>query len=211
MYSAGVAAAAYARLRGADPPPRRIVIAGPAHYVRLRGAAMPLAVAWSTPLGTVRIAEDLRDLAMRLGAVADDAPHAAEHALEVQLPFLQRVVCGDLSILPIAVGEMASAPAADLLGSLRGAADLLIVSTDLSHFHADEVARRLDRQTVEAIQATDADAIGLSAACGIFALRGVVELARQRALSVELLERRTSADAGGDPYRVVGYAAIAIG
>jgi AmmeMemoRadiSam system protein B len=210
VYSGGVAAAAYERVRRAATI-RRVVVAGPAHFVPLDGAAVPVAATWSTPLGTVPIDGVLRELAVATGAVADDRPHGPEHSLEVQLPFLQRVVPEGLSILPLVVGDMLDEQVADLMGRLRDAADLLVVSTDLSHYHPDDVARRLDRQTVDAIVARNPQAIGLDAACGIFALRGVVELARRLNLPVTLLDRRTSADAGGDPYRVVGYAAVAIG
>ena len=211
VYSGAVAAAAYGRLRYAGPRPHRVVVAGPAHFVPLEGAAVPGVEAWSTPLGTTPIDRDLRNLAIEAGAIANDMPHAPEHSLEVQLPFLQRLVPDGLTILPLAVGVMAPGPVADLLACLRDAADLLVVSTDLSHYHPDDVARRLDRQTVEAVVARDPERIDLDAACGIFALRGVVELARRRRLLVTLLDRRTSADSGGDPHRVVGYAALAIG
>jgi hypothetical protein len=211
VYSGAVAAGAYSRLRGVEPAPRRIVVAGPAHFVPLEGASVPTADAWSTPLGTVAINDELRAIAVDSGAAATDWPHAPEHSIEVQIPFLQRVVGDGLSILPLAVGDVAPGRVADILAKLRDAADLLVVSTDLSHYHPDDVARRLDRQTVAAIVARDPDAIDLDAACGIFGLRGVVELARRRDLPITILDQRTSADAGGDTDRVVGYVAIAVG
>lgn len=210
-YSGGVAASAYARLRGLGRPPRRIVIAGPAHFVPLDGAAITTADAWATPLGIVPVDNELRDLAVGSGVSADDRPHQREHALEVQLPFLQRLVPDGLSILPIAVGEISPGAVADMFERLRDKADLLVVSTDLSHYHPDDVARRLDHRTVEAILARDPEGIDLDAACGVYALRGLVELARRGGWPVSVLDRRTSADAGGDPDRVVGYAALAIG
>jgi AmmeMemoRadiSam system protein B len=210
VYSGAVAAAAYATIprRG---PIRRIAIAGPAHFVPLFGAAVPVAEAWSTPLGIVPIDPDLRDVATTSSARLDDRPHAPEHSLEVQLPFLQRIVGDELRVLPVVVGDGSPADVADLLEPLRAAADLLVVSSDLSHYYPDDVARRLDRRTVEAILARDPDAIDLDAACGIFALRGLVEIARRRRLPVRLLDQRTSAEASGDTSRVVGYAALAIG
>jgi AmmeMemoRadiSam system protein B len=215
-YSGEVAAIAYASLRASAAPPTRVVIVGPAHFVALRGASVPVADAWSTPLGGVPVDVGLRDAALAAGAIADDRPHAPEHAIEVQLPFLQRLATTGraplaLAILPIAVGGLAPAAVADLLTPLAAAADLVIVSTDLSHDERDEVARRLDRRTLDAVVALDPDAIDDHAACGATGLRGIVEYARRGRSSVTVLDRRTSADAGGDPGRVVGYAAVAIG
>ena len=177
----------------------------------MRGAVVPAADAWGTPLGTVAIDTPLREAALAAGAVADDRPHAPEHSIEVQLPFLQRLLRDELSILPVAVGGLDARPLAALLALLRAEADLLVVSTDLSHDHPDDVARDLDRRTLEAIVDRDPDSLASGAACGIVGLRGVVELARREGLAVSVLDQRTSADAGGDRDRVVGYAALAIG
>lgn len=216
VYSGEVAAIAYASLRAGAAPPARVVIVGPAHFVALRGASVPVADAWSTPLGIVPVDAGLRDSALAAGAVADDRPHAPEHSIEVQLPFLQRLAAtgrapGALAILPIAVGGLAPDAVADLLVPLAAAADLVVVSTDLSHYEPDAVARRLDRRTLDAVIALDPDAIDDDAACGATGLRGIVEYARRGRLPVTVLDRRTSADAGGDAGRVVGYAAVAIG
>jgi AmmeMemoRadiSam system protein B len=209
-YSGAVAAAGWATLRQAAHPVTRIVLAGPAHFVPLRGACVPAAGAWRTPVGELEIDPDLRTLASAAGARIDDRPHAPEHSLEVQLPFVVRLAPG-ARVLPVAVGDMSVAATADLFGVLADASDLVAVSTDLSHYHDDAAARRLDARTIEAVVARDAEAIDDLAACGVFALRGIVELARRRSWAVRLLDRRTSADAGGDPGRVVGYAALAIG
>jgi hypothetical protein len=211
VYSGAVAAAGWAALHAIPHRVTRIVLAGPAHFVPLRGACVPAAVAWRTPIGEVEIDADLRALAGAAGARIDDRPHAPEHSLEVQLPFVVRAAPPGTRVLPVAVGEMNASAAADLLGALAEAADVVAVSTDLSHYHDDATARRLDGRTVEAILARDATAIGDLAACGVFALRGIVELARRRGWRVSLLDRRTSADAGGGVDRVVGYAALAIG
>jgi AmmeMemoRadiSam system protein B len=211
VYSGAVAATGWATLREVPGPVARVVLAGPAHFVPLRGACVPAASRWSTPLGEVEIDADLRAQAAAAGALIDDRPHEPEHSLEVQLPFLVRVAPPGVRVLPVAVGDMSPPAAADLLAVLADAAEAVVVSTDLSHYHDDATARRLDRHTVEAILARDADAIDELAACGVFALRGLVELARRRGWRVDLLDRRTSADAGGDPGRVVGYAALAFG
>jgi AmmeMemoRadiSam system protein B len=210
-YSGPVAATAYASLRPIAKSVTRVVVLGPAHFVPLSGSAVPAADAWSTPLGDVRIDEGLRDVAIAAGAVADDGPHEPEHSLEVQLPFLQRLLGFGISVLPVAVGATSPEEVADLLAALwHTPGGLVVVSTDLSHYHAEEVAKKLDRRTADAIVARDPAAIGLDDACGVYALRGVVEYARRGDIDVRLLDLRTSADTAGDPSRVVGYGAFAL-
>jgi MEMO1 family protein len=207
-YSGPVAATGFALLRGSGIG--RVAILGPAHFVWLRGSAVPAAYAWRTPLGDVPLDAELRETAAGLGALVDDAPHAPEHSLEVQLPFLQRALSHAFSILPVAVGRSAPGEVAELIAALLPTA-FVVVSTDLSHYQDDATAKLLDRRTADAVLARDPDAIGAEDACGVFALRGIVELAGRDELDVRLLDLRTSADTAGDPSRVVGYGAFAIG
>jgi AmmeMemoRadiSam system protein B len=211
VYSGPVAATAYARLRGSAASISRVVAFGPVHYVPVRGAAVPAAAAWATPLGEVPIDPLLRERAAARGVAVDDRPHAPEHALEVQLPFLQRVLGEGFTFLPVAVSELSAGETADLVDAFFGeTGTLVLVSTDLSHYHGLATARRLDRQTADAVVARNAAALGEGDACGIFALRGLVELARRKNLAIELLDLRTSGDTAGDPDRVVGYGAFAV-
>ena len=142
--------------------------------------------------------------------MVDDLPHEPEHAIEVQLPFLQRTGGPSLEVLPVAVGVSRADEIADLIGALLPTA-LVVVSTDLSHYHDDATAKRLDRRTADAVLARDPDAIGPEDACGRYALRGLAEFARRAELDVRLLDLRTSADTAGDPGRVVGYGTFALG
>lgn len=209
-YSGPVAATAYRHLRASAVRYRGVVLVGPAHFWPLEGAALPATERWATPLGEVSVEAALRTAALEAGAKVDERPHDQEHALEVQLPFLQRVLPG-VAILPIAIGTSIPAAVADLLAAVCASpGTLLIVSTDLSHYHEQAVARRLDRRTATAVVARDPAAIRLDDACGAWALRGVLELARRRELTVRLLDLRTSADTAGDPGRVVGYGAFAL-
>jgi hypothetical protein len=207
-YSGPVAATAYASagVRAADV--RRLLLLGPAHFVALEGCVVPAAAAWRTPLGEVPIDDELRADALAVGCAMDDEPHAPEHAIEVQLPILQRIVGDALSILPIAVGATQPSEVAALLAGVE--ADLVVVSTDLSHYLDAEAARAADRRTAEAVVARDVEAIGPMDACGVFALRGAVAFARETGRPIRLLDIRTSGDTGGDPHRVVGYGAFAI-
>ena len=211
IYSGPVAASAYARLRPHAASIARVVAFGPVHHVPVEGAAVPAAEAWATPLGEVPIDADLRARAVARGAFVDDRPHAPEHALEVQLPFLQRVLGAGFRFLPVAVSEISAKAAADLVEEFFGEkGTLVLVSSDLSHYHDARTARRVDRRTADTILAREAAAIGGSDACGFYPLRGLVELARRRNLPIELLDLRNSADTAGAPERVVGYGAFAV-
>lgn len=209
-YSGPVAATAYARIRGWSPA--RVVLLGPAHFVPVTGLAVPRAAAWRTPLGAVPIDEAARERAVPLrGVHAADEPHAREHALEVQLPFLQRCIGPAGPVLPVAVGATTPDEVADLLGAVAADAQTLVIaSTDLSHYLTDADARSRDARTIEAVLGLRPDGIGSGSACGAQALRGLLAWARRTGLSPSLLSYRTSADAGGDPHRVVGYAAFAL-
>ena len=209
-YSGSVAATAYAAVRAFNAEIATVVAVGPAHFLPLFGCSVPTSGAWSTPLGDAQVDDELRETAIRAGCAVDDAPHASEHSLEVQVPFLQRLVGERLRFLPVAVGRTPAAEVAAMLEALDRHVDLVVVSTDLSHYEDLESARRLDRRTADAAVGLDADAIGPSDACGAFALRGAVAFARRAGMSMRVLDLRTSGDTAGDPDRVVGYGAFAI-
>jgi AmmeMemoRadiSam system protein B len=202
-YSGSTAAHVYARLRRHAVHIGRIVLVGPAHRVRLNGCAAPATARWLTPLGPVAI-----EPAPAIdGLATDDAPHAAEHSLEVQLPFLQRAVPG-VPVLPIAVGVSTVDLVANVVEATVSGA-VLLCSTDLSHYQPDALARQQDERTARAVEALRPDLIGVRDACGVFALRGTVEWARRAGLRPARLALTTSADSGGDVGRVVGYPAFA--
>ncbi|HWB38232.1 MAG TPA: AmmeMemoRadiSam system protein B [Rugosimonospora sp.] len=210
-YSGAVAARVYARLRG--QPVRTVVLVGPAHFVPLRGCAVPTTDAWATPLGDVPIAVDAaRALVAGRHAGADDAPHASEHSLEVQLPLLHRVL-PEAAVLPVAVGQVPAPDVAALLDAALaagGPGTVLVCSTDLSHYLTQDEALATDRVTIDAICERAPGRVGLRAACGVFALRGLLAWATGADAQPALLEHRTSYDTTGDASRVVGYAAFAL-
>jgi MEMO1 family protein len=203
VYSGAVAGAAFAAIPPSSP---RVALLGPSHFSHLRGAAVTSAAGWQTPLGTVPVDRDLRVAAIAAGAVADDEPHRDDHALEVELPFLQRKLGRQLRVLPCAVGG--GEEAAAVIEAISGEA-LIVVSSDLSHYHDQATACRLDRATVEAVQALDHRGIGDRDACGAGALRGLLIHARRIGWTSTLLDLRTSGDTSGDFRSVVGYAAFA--
>jgi len=211
VYSGAVAAKAYAALRPAAGRVTRVVLLGPSHFVWFRGLAAPWAGAFGTPLGPVPL--DRAALA-RLGAlppvVFDDGPHLREHALEVQLPFLQAVL-RDFMLVPLVIGEADDAIVAAVLEHCWGGPETVIVaSSDLSHYHSAAEARRRDDDTAAAIAAFDGARLSGEDACGHTAIAGLLAAARTRDLRIEMLSLATSADAGGPRHRVVGYGAWAL-
>jgi MEMO1 family protein len=210
VYSGPVAASAYVAVRPWADEIVRVVVVGPAHFVPLVGSVVSSAPAWRTPLGDVPIDEDLRDAATGAGCTVDEEAHDREHAVEVQLPFLQRLVEDRLRFLPVAVGETKAGQVARILEALDPLTDLFVVSTDLSHYEDIETARTLDRRTADAVLARDAEALGRWDACGVFALRGALAFARATSRQMQLLDLRTSGDTAGGPERVVGYGAFVL-
>ena len=211
VYSGVVAASAYDLLRPARGIVSRVVLLGPCHRVAVRGLALPAARAFDTPLGRIPLDEEaitsIRDLPQ---VVESAATHAEEHALEVQLPFLQQVL-GAFSLLPLVVGDVNPEKVAEVLERLWGGAEtLIVISSDLSHYHAYDEARRIDAATVRAIVARDP---GLSheQACGATPVAGALLAARERGLVPRLLDCRNSGDTAGSRDSVVGYASFALG
>jgi AmmeMemoRadiSam system protein B len=209
-YSGPVAGGAYARIAPMRGRVSRVVLAGPAHRVFVRGAAVPDAGAFETPLGTVAI--DLASVARlrRLPFVeASDAAHAHEHSLEVQLPFLQ-VVLGEFRLVPVVVGGASPAQVAAMLDEVWGGDEtLVVVSSDLSHFLPYAEARRRDRVTADGILSLAAQ-LEPDDACGCAPVNGLLEVARRRGMAAELVDLRNSGDTAGGRGQVVGYGAFAL-
>jgi MEMO1 family protein len=211
-YSGPVAATAYATLRPHAEGLRRVVLLGPPHFVPVPGMAVPAATGFATPLGVVdvEVTGCVRVAAEVEGVEVSDRPHEQEHALEVQLPFLQRLLPEGFTLLPVVVGGAAPESVADALDASVTAGALVVVSTDLSHYLDHATATRRDRATAEAVVRRDAGAVGSRDACGAAPLRGLLVWARRHDLSVRLLDLRTSADTAGGRGRVVGYGAFRV-
>ncbi len=210
IYSGPVAAAAYLRVLVGKGIITRVVLLGPVHRVSVRGVALPSACSFETPLGAIPLdVEALRVLAGVPGVIVCDQAHELEHSLEVQLPFLQRVV-GPFTLIPLAVGDASPELVARLLEMLWGGPEtLLVISSDLSHYLPYDSARLMDADTVRVL-------LGLQLltsheqACGAIPVNGLVIAARRRGLVTRLIDLRSSGDTAGDKGRVVGYAAIGL-
>jgi hypothetical protein len=211
VYSGALAARAYAALRPATHRVTRVVLLGPSHFVHFRGLAAPATAAFATPLGPVPLDRAALDGLAELPQVAfDDEPHRREHALEVQLPFLQAVL-GDFALVPLVIGEAEAAAVAEAIARLWGGPETVIVaSSDLSHFHDEATAHRRDAATAAAITGFAGGRLDGADACGHLAIAGLLHAAQEHGLRIEPLGLATSADAGGPRERVVGYGAWAL-
>lgn len=207
IYSGPTAAHGFACLR--ERGIEHVVLFGPAHRVTFTGMAVPACDTFATPLGTVPLNHHGIAAALSHTAVCRmDAAHAMEHSLEVQLPFLQYIL-HDFSLTPIVVGHADVADVTDIMELLwSDEQTLILISSDLSHYHPYDEARMLDRQTITRILSLDAP-IDHEHACGATGINGLLQLAERHKLQPRLLDYRNSGDTAGDRHQVVGYTSIA--
>ncbi len=219
-YSGAVAGAAFARLK----LPRRFLLLGPRHFPRGKAQAILSEGAWQTPLGLAQIDAELAQALSRTypELCEDEVAHQSEHALEVQLPFLQYLT-RDFRFVPIALGPMDYAQLESLghamADVLRKQADsvLMIASSDMNHYESDEITRRKDHMALERVLTLDARGLfdtvrreGITM-CGFGPVVSVLTAARLLgATRATLVRYSTSGDITGDRDEVVGYAAVLV-
>jgi AmmeMemoRadiSam system protein B len=220
MYSGHIAAYGYRAAAG-----RRYdvaVLVGPSHYAAFDGVAIAVEGAFETPLGAIAIDDEL---AARLAedplVTVDPGVHAREHSLELQLPFLARVLPG-VPIVPLLIGDQEAGTAralADLLAStLTGRTPLLVASSDLSHYYPRDTAARLDGAVLECLDSFDAGALEtrLAAFAGHACGGGAIVAVMRTAAALGATESRVvrygdSGEVSGDLAQVVGYVSAVLG
>ncbi len=209
IYSGSTAALAYAQLSAVRDSVRRVVLLGPVHRVPVRGLALAGATAFATPLGEIELdADATRLLADLPQVVVSAAAHAREHSMEVQLPFLQTAL-GKFKLVPLAVGDATPAEVAEVLETLWGGPEtLIVISSDLSHFLPYRDAQAIDQETARRIISLSGP-ITHDQACGGTPINGLLLAAKKHRLRPHLLGLCNSGDTAGDRGRVVGYAAFA--
>jgi len=211
IYSGEIAASGYSLLRASRNKITRVVLLGPTHRVAARGLVTVSVSGFDTPLGTVDIDQQAIKKVLSLPQVSVlDAAHAQEHSLEVHLPFLQTLL-DDFSLLPFAVGDASAHEVSEVLEKLWGGDEtLILISSDLSHFHDYQTALTRDLATCKAMEELRLEDIDHEAACGATPIRGLLELARRRNYRIHKIDYRNSGDTAGSKDRVVGYAACAL-
>lgn len=221
MYSGPVAAHAYRLLR--DHHFETVVLVGPSHFVGFEGVALYAGDGFETPFGVAAIDRELAEALMAASPVirAHATPHAREHSLEMQLPFIQRLG-PHTSIVPLLMGyqtpETASALAAALAEALKDRSALLVASSDLSHYHDSTTAAKMDRVVIDCVERFDPEALQRALdrqpehACGGGPAVAVMRAARALGATDGIaLNYADSGDVSGDKSAVVGYLAAAFG
>lgn len=211
VYSGPVAASAYVRLIPAKDKITRVVIIGPSHRVAFSGLAVSQASTFSTPLGNIPVDQSaIEDIIQFPFVDYIEQAHTFEHSLEVHLPFLQETLT-HFKIVPIVAGDATPGQVAQVLEKLWGGEEtLIVISSDLSHYHDYATAKKLDKLTSERIEKRQYELIDSDCACGKVAVNGLLKLAREKSLSVETIDLRNSGDTAGDKSRVVGYGTYVI-
>ena len=211
VYSGTTAALAYHLLRKNRDDFHRILLLGPAHRVWLEGITFPGTDAFETPLGRIPLAkQQIRELLRFPEVQLRDDAHQDEHCLEVQLPFLQEIQ-NEFELIPAVVGEISPDSLSGLLENLlEDPQNLLLLSTDLSHFHSYSEAQAIDQKTAEAIESFEDEKILPEQACGAHPLRGLLRHARIQGWKIQRLGLCNSGDTAGSKDRVVGYGAWAL-
>ena len=206
VYSGLTAAAGYNSLRSRANKITRVVMMGPCHRVGISGLALPSTQTFSSPLGNVPMDMDAAAKIMHLDQVKIyNETHEKDHSLEVHLPFLQTILTR-FSIVPLIVGQPAPPDVAEVLNLLWGGEEtLILVSSDLSHYRSYEDAQKIDDITRKAIELLDDRALGDQQACGRHAIKGLIQVARDRGLHVTTADVRNSGDTAGAKDKVVGY------
>jgi AmmeMemoRadiSam system protein B len=207
-YSGEIAANAYHLLKQAGDKIHTVILMGPSHHVGFRGVAVPGVDYFATPLGDVLIDKskisDISDLPFV--QVRDNA-HLQEHSLEVQVPFLQELL-NDFSLVPIVAGNASAEEIGIVLERLWGGSEtLIVISSDLSHYHNYTTAVQMDYETSKAIEQLKPELIEYESACGRIPVNGLLIVARKFGLSAHTLDLRNSGDTSGSKDKVVGYGA----
>lgn len=208
IYSGPVAASAYHLLEPCRDKISRVILLGPSHRVPLLGLAASSAENFATPLGSVALDQAMINELTQLPQVTYlDEAHLLEHSLEVHLPFLQTVL-GHFKLVPLVVGDATPDQICEVLE--KACIDdqtLIIISSDLSHYHTYDKARQMDAATSAAIEDLTPEKIGYDDACGRIPVNGLLLYARKHGLHAETLDLRNSGDTAGPRDEVVGYGA----
>jgi AmmeMemoRadiSam system protein B/AmmeMemoRadiSam system protein A len=219
MYSGPVAGWAYRQVM--DRSFETVVVLAPSHRVPFRGVSVFPRGAYRTPLGDVEVDQDRCQALIQASPSVREFPdaHGPEHALEVQLPFLQVALKEGWRLVPLVMGsqdlETARAVAEALRKVLGDTPALVVASSDLSHFHPSSRAEALDRKALQYLERVDPEGLWAEArggrveACGLGPVLVAMLMAQREGIREgTLLRYAHSGDVSGDHSRVVGYAAM---
>jgi len=218
VYSGPVAAHAYKELAN-DGIPDTVVIIGPNHTGYGPAVSVWAKGEWKTPLGEIKINEELAGNLLGGIIQADEAAHLYEHSIEVQIPWLQHLYKEDVKIVPITMMAQDIKTAREVGYAISRAGDniVIIASSDFTHYEPQSIATEKDRSMIEAIIDLDEEKLYQqreilnSTMCGVGPVASAIVVAKEmKAKEATLLKYATSGDAVGDFSQVVGYASIVI-
>lgn len=211
IYSGPIAASAYARLKKARGSINRVVLIGPSHRVAFRGLAVSRSTVFNTPLGDVEVDQAAVESIVGLPFVEYiEQAHTLEHSLEVHVPFLQEAL-DRFKLVPIVAGDATPEQVSQVLDRLWGGEEtLIVISSDLSHYHDYLTAKQLDKQTSVLIERLQYEKLSSEAACGKVPVTGLLRLLREKSMHIKTVDLRNSGDTAGDKGRVVGYGAYVV-
>lgn len=211
VYSGSIAASAYACLKNVKTKISNVILLAPAHYYAFHGIATTSANFYATPLGSIKVDQKkIQELTQefKFFNICEEA-FTYEHAVEVHLPFLQTTLGNNFSLIPLIVGSCPIQAVESILNNLwNGAETLIVVSSDLSHYHDFETAKQRDKKTTDLILQLNAKAITPEDACGAAPIRGLLSIAQKKNLKAKIIDLRNSGETAGDKNRVVGYGAF---
>ncbi|NQV16019.1 AmmeMemoRadiSam system protein B [bacterium] len=209
IYSGSIASAAYRSIQQHNDTIRKVILFGPGHRVAVHGLAVPRVNQFQTPLGDINLDQKtIRELVDTFTQVSySDLAHSEEHSIEVQLPFLQTAL-DKFSLIPLVVGDATEIEVAAVIEHLWGDDEtLIVISSDLSHFHNYDKAVRVDTETAEIIESFRGMDLSERSACGRIPISGILLVARKKKMNIQRFDLRNSGDTAGDRQRVVGYGA----
>ncbi len=205
IYSGFTANFAYRFLQKAKA--KRIIVIGPSHYHYFKGISGSYYEKYETPCGEMDIdSAYLFALAKEFNISFEPKAHQQEHSTEVQMPFIQHYF-KDTKVIELIYSDIESKTLAQIIYALlHNPENLLVISTDLSHFHSLDSAKKLDHSCLEAVGTLDVEKFNQGCeACGLIGMEALIYAAKRHKFSSKLLDYRTSADASGDSSSVVGY------
>jgi AmmeMemoRadiSam system protein B/AmmeMemoRadiSam system protein A len=209
LYSGQVAAYAYKQIQGMNY--KKVIVLAPTHHVRFDGASIVDKTHFRTPLGDVEVAKETFGLSKK-GGLIHTVPLAdeKEHSLEIQLPFLQKVL-DKFELVPLIIGNLEEKEVDELATELMKIVDdetLIVASTDLSHFYPYDQASEMDNECIDAIVSLNIGKAEECEMCGKNPVLIAMAMAKKMSWKTRLLKYKNSGDVTGDHTGVVGYASI---
>jgi AmmeMemoRadiSam system protein B/AmmeMemoRadiSam system protein A len=204
MFSGQTAAHSFKQINKST---RKVIILGTAHRYPLKGVCAIDYSFYNSPLGKVKISEDLKRFLEESNVFSIPEADTDEHSIEIEIPFLQKVLT-DFEILPVIVGKVDSIEFSKLLEKYNTDDSVIVTSVDLSHFHKYDDAVKYDRYSINCVLELNSEGIRKAEIDSPYAVAALIELAKRKKWKTKLLDYKNSGDIISDRSSVVGYSAI---